>query len=330
MVDFYYNDQGYLIFEKITKRYNPFITVIIGGRGIGKTYSVLKYLIDNNKKFIFVRRTSSEREFLRNIEYNPLKPFVDNLVIQNGKYSDKYFNDKKLICHCVNLSTVSKIRGLKGDEIEYIYYDEFIPDTFEKKLFNEYEALLQLYETINRNREIDGKEPLKIVLTANSNNIFNDIIDGFNLTDYIFSLRDKKQEYKYIKKKKIFIGDIKKSPISEKKKDTYIYKLTKGSNFYNMSINNSFYNDYSNNIGLPYQLKEYKPFADIGDIHVLIHSNKPVLYVTGKNRGVAKKQYYKLTDFFRMHNIYLTGFFIRKSIFFENSFYASLFQEYMI
>lgn len=330
MVDFYYNEQGYLIFEKIVKRYNPFITVIIGGRGIGKTYSVLKHLIDNNKKFIFVRRTASEREFLRNIEYNPLKPFIEELNIQAGKYSDKYLNGKNLICHCVNLSTVSKIRGLNGEKIEFIYYDEFIPETFEKKLFNEYEALLQLYETINRNREIDGKDPLKIVLTANSNNIFNDIIDGFNLTDYIFSLRDKKQEYKYIKKKKIFIGDIKKSPISEKKKDTYIYKLTKGSNFYNMSINNTFYNDYSSNIGLPYQLKEYKPFADIGDIHVLIHCNKPILYVTSKNRGVAKKQYFKLSDFFKMHNIYLTGFFIRKSIFFENSFYASLFQDYMI
>lgn len=330
MVEFYYNNQGYLIFEKIVKRYNPFITVIIGGRGIGKTYSVLKHLIDNNKKFIFVRRTASEREFLRNIEYNPLKPFIEELNIQAGKYSDKYLNGKNLICHCVNLSTVSKIRGLNGEKIEFIYYDEFIPETFEKKLFNEYEALLQLYETINRNREIDGKEPLKIVLTANSNNIFNDIIDGFNLTDYIFSLRDKKQEYKYIKKKKIFIGDIKKSPISEKKKDTYIYKLTKGSNFYNMSINNTFYNDYSSNIGLPYQLKEYKPFADIGDIHVLIHCNKPILYVTSKNRGVAKKQYFKLSDFFKVHNIYLTGFFIRKSIFFENSFYASLFQDYMI
>ena len=206
MVDFYYNEQGYLIFEKIVKRYNPFITVIIGGRGIGKTYSVLKHLIDNNKKFIFVRRTASEREFLRNIEYNPLKPFIEELNIQAGKYSDKYLNGKNLICHCVNLSTVSKIRGLNGEKIEFIYYDEFIPETFEKKLFNEYEALLQLYETINRNREIDGKDPLKIVLTANSNNIFNDIIDGFNLTDYIFSLRDKKQEYKYIKKKKIFIG----------------------------------------------------------------------------------------------------------------------------
>ena len=53
MVEFYYNDKGYLTFEKITKRYYPYFTIIIGGRGIGKTFSVLKYLIDNNKKIYF-------------------------------------------------------------------------------------------------------------------------------------------------------------------------------------------------------------------------------------------------------------------------------------
>ena len=40
------------------------------------------------KKFIFVRRTASEREFLRNIEYNPLKPFIEELGIDSVFVND--------------------------------------------------------------------------------------------------------------------------------------------------------------------------------------------------------------------------------------------------
>lgn len=327
----YYLDSGYLNIEKIEKKYNPYTTIIIGGRGIGKTYGFLKYLLDNEMLFILVRRTLTEREYIRNVKFNPLNVFFpDQLKIETGKYTDSYFVDDKLLCLCVNLTTSSKIRGIDGSMIQAIFYDEFIPEMSEKKMINEATAIFQLYETVNRNREIAGKEPVKLYFTANSNNIFNDIMDSLHLADVIFDMREKQQDFKYIKKKKLFLADVKKSPISEKKKNTYLYTLTKDTEFYNMAINNNFSNDYKDFLGLPYQLKEYKPFVDIGEIHILKHCNIPLLYVTFKNRGTAKKRYYNIVDFFKEYNIYLSQHFIRRSIFFECSALAQQFKDFFI
>ena len=191
-------------------------------------------------------------------------------------------------------------------------------------------ALFQLYETVNRNRELSGAPPLKMFLCANSNNVFNDIIDTLKLTDYFMDMRESGRDFRYIKSKKIFLGDIKHSPISEKKKNTYLYTLTKDTNFFDMAINNKFSNDYRDFIGMPYQWKEYKPFCDIRDVHVLKHINKNILFVTRRNRGTARKKYFKITDFFKEYNLILSRHFVRRSIFFENSEIACLFQDFII
>lgn len=327
----YFLDTGYIDMSQIMRK-NPYTVILIGGRGIGKTYSVLEHLLNKKEKFILIRRTTTEREFLRDLEFNPLNVFLDDgeFKVDTGKYIDKYIYNDEVIAYCTNLSTVGKIRGLDGRQITALFFDEFIPDLTEKRMTHEAHALFQLYESVNRNREFNDLPPLKLFLCANSNNIFSDIIDGFKLSDIFFNMRETEEEFKYIKSKRMFIGDIRHSPVSERKKNTYLYKLTEGTDFYNMALKNTFANDYRDYIGIPYQWKEYKPYVDIKNIHVLKHINKPLLVVTNRNRGTARKKYYRMYDFFKEYNLILSKHFTRKSIFFESSEIACLFEDFLI
>ena len=67
-----YLDNGYLDFGKILS-YNVAFNFLVGGRGIGKTYGALKYVVDNNIPFVFMRRTQTQLDVLMKDEYQPFK-----------------------------------------------------------------------------------------------------------------------------------------------------------------------------------------------------------------------------------------------------------------
>ena len=58
-----YDNNGYLDIEKIIRCGQPFI-FIVGGRGTGKTYGMLKYVLDNNIPFIYMRRTQAQADII--------------------------------------------------------------------------------------------------------------------------------------------------------------------------------------------------------------------------------------------------------------------------
>lgn len=332
-----YNKDGYIDIKKIMKEIDPTMLIIIGGRGIGKTYNVLDYLIETGERFILARRTNSEREFIRTQEdFNPLSALRYNNVIpefniEGGKYSDSYYfeGEENPFCFCVSLATSAKIRGMSGHNIKAIYYDEFIKDNNEKGIKDEAGGFFQLVETIGRNREISGEKPLKLILTANSNNIFNPICDTLRLTDIFLDMRKNDQELRYLKSRGVLLCDVKKSPISELKKQTFLYKLTENTEFYDMAVNNEYYNDISVYIGNPYPIREYKPFADIKDIHILRHSSNRLLYITYKNRGTARNQFLKVDDYLKEYGVFMKSCFRVGCVFFENMDIASYFKDFI-
>ena len=75
------------------------------------------------------------------------------------------------------LSTFSNIRGADFSDVKIIIYDEFIPEKTNRcSIRNEWDALLNLIETVNRNRELEGEESVKIILLSNATNIECDIL----------------------------------------------------------------------------------------------------------------------------------------------------------
>ena len=58
-----YTDQGYLDLDYVLSKKCPF-TLVIGGRGTGKTYGSICYALDHEKQIAFIRRTQTQIDLL--------------------------------------------------------------------------------------------------------------------------------------------------------------------------------------------------------------------------------------------------------------------------
>lgn len=272
--------------------------IFIGARGCGKTFSALdgatnpepkNHYVDG--KFIFMRRTGKELSFLLDSDkkgegMNPFKPINkknktniglrainENLagvynreVSEEGKY---LYND--MIGFATSLSSVASIRGLSVEDATDIIYDEFIPEKHVKAIGKdgaEFEALMNAYESFNRNRELEGKPPMNLWLLSNANNIYNEIFVGLGIVDLCEKMIREGKSDKYIKSRGLAIHILPDSTeYTKQKSNTALYRLTRGTNFEEMALHNNFaYNDFSL---ITYRdLKGYQPVCQIDDIYV--------------------------------------------------------------
>lgn len=223
----------------------------IGGRGVGKTYSTIKYL-DTLDFFIYMRYSVGELEKAIGNTDNPEdNEFykIDNKYstkkIQDGLYG--IYKDDVLKGYGVALQTFYKIRGVNYERAQVLFLDEFIPEKNARRILKDPpDALFNSIESINRNREFFDIPPIKLIACANSNNIYNEIFVALNvIQDVELTLKmDNKIYYDPERDLQITILDSKKDFI-EKKKTTSLYRLTKGTSFYKMALENDFaYNDF--------------------------------------------------------------------------------------
>lgn len=302
-----YGKNGYLNIDRIKK--SPFI-FLIGARRTGKTYGVSKYLLDNNRKFMYIRRTTGELEFAmseRNFAFrNMLECGYALTPVRDGKYNytiQTAEDAPQIIGSATSLTLVSKMRGFDASEITDIMFDEFIPEKHVARIPHEGDAVLNMYETINGNRELQGKPPVRLWMLANSNNLNSEIIGAFSIRQKIEQMQIKKQEYSEYRNMTIVLSM--NSPISEAKRNTALYKAIDDNQFTEMALHNSFsYDDFSN-IKKNYNMAEYKPRCRIGQYVILDHkSNGSVLVV--ENSVMPVSSVYDFTDYslkaFRISN----------------------------
>ena len=229
-----YLDNGYLDFDKILKVGCPFI-FLVGSRGTGKTFGAIKCCIENNKKFIFMRRTQTQLEMVTRPEYSPFNAINRELgyhieTVPNTRYTSDVMQGGKVLGTMLALSTISNLRGFSSDA-EILIYDEFIPEIHEKKIKDEFSAFANAYETINRNRELNGRPPLIALCLSNSNSLNNPLLAELDLID-IIQKKQNEGKSEYINPYRgIAVFLINNSIISKQKEETAIYKLTKNTNF---------------------------------------------------------------------------------------------------
>jgi len=280
-----YEKSGYLNVPAIANLSNINFYVLLGARRIGKTYGTLKYLLEQKEPFIFIRRTMTELEAMAaNGELNPFFPIDPEVYFERA---DKYTfyicrgleEEKQTIGLASALTTFSKMRGFNGDKFKYIIYDEFIPERHVQKIKAEGDALLNLYVTVNSNRELEGLPAVKMFLLANSNNLANDVLASLGITDKIDRMIKQGQEYSILPDSGLFILMSNSSPIAERRSKTAIYKLLdKDSEFYKMSINNEFaYNDRHD-----VRQKDYRHYTPIIKY---VHDEKTVFIVGRSVQG---------------------------------------------
>ena len=137
------------------------VSIVIGGRGIGKTYSTISFLMESGEKFIYLRNTDVQLRESASDFGNPFKRWnLDhgrNIEIHpEGKHYIISENEE-ILGYAAALSTFKNLRGVDLSDIRYVFFDEFIER--DKIRFDQFSAFANMYETINRNREVLVLEP---------------------------------------------------------------------------------------------------------------------------------------------------------------------------
>lgn len=293
-----YLENGYVNIPAIIKLGLPF-NFLVGGRATGKTYTSLKTVYEERIKFMFMRRTQSQADLINKKEFSPFKALNRDMGCNVGtqtitKYNSAFYNmvsdgDKDVpeglpIGYTCALSTISNMRGFDASDVDVLIYDEFIPERHERPLKNEGMAFLNAYETINRNRELNGRKPLQCLCLANANDLANPLFMELRLVRKAEQMRSKGQEISIDQKRGIGIFILNESPISAQKRNTALYRLSVDTEFAEMSLNNNFIGEESGIIKSR-KLAEYKPLVAIGEICIYKHKSNNTLYVSMHRMG---------------------------------------------
>lgn len=333
-----YLESGYLDIPAILHFNKPF-TFIVGGRGIGKTYGALKYIIDNKIPFMLMRRTQTQTDMINKPEFSPFKSVADDLnrdiaVSSNSKYSSVVYLDDEPLGYTCALSTIANLRGFDASNVKLLVYDEFIPERHERPIKGEGAAFMNAYETINRNRELPPKNqpPLQCLLLANSFNIANDIFMEMGLVNIAAKMQRDDQELYINNQTGVCMIMPNNSRISKAKAETVLYKATKDGSFNKMALGNEFVYDNSDNIANR-PLKEYRPVVTVGGITIYKHKSERGYYITEQDNGSKVKYNTDTVDlkrFLKKYGIALYNAYMADRVIFQNQLTKSLFEMYII
>ena len=293
-----YTPDGWVDIPAILACGMPFVFCVVG-RGTGKTYGALKLArersIGEARRFMLLRRLQSQVDLINKPEYSPFKSIDSNegfLTVSRplSKYTAGFYEAVKAddgnltptgpcIGYTAALSTISNMRGFDASDVDLIIYDEFIPESHERPLKDEAGALFNAYETINRNRELQGHPPAQLLALSNANDLGNPIFLALGLVNRAETMRQRGQSVWMDHKRGICLILLRDSPISNAKRETALYKLTGGTEFAEMALDNSFAGEERGDIR-PMPLKEYRPVVVIGELCVYQHKSNGTYYVS--------------------------------------------------
>ena len=335
-----YLSSGYVDIEKILSYKLPF-NFLLGGRATGKTYGALKTLYQTDTRFMLMRRTQAQCDLINKPEFNPYKVICNDLgvdirVRSISKYNALIYEDlgddaEKTLGYTCALSTIANMRGFDASDCKVLLYDEFIPERHERAIKSEGSAFANAYESISRNRELQGKDPLQAVCLANAFNIANPIFLEFGLVGICEKMKTKGQELYINRDRGILIALLDKSRISQQKNDTALYRVAGGA-FADMALKNDFaYNDSSDVKSM--SLKEYRLLCTVGEISIYKHKASRKYYISEHRSGTApeyKSDEVGIKRYQKKHGIMLYAAYMRGDITFENILTKSLFEIYTV
>ena len=294
-----------------------FLYLFIGGRGIGKTYSVLKGNIEDDNYIMYVRRTETELKNRCKPDFNPYitinRDIGTNIEVHRQGDSFIIADGEKKIGVAGALTTFGKFRGSDFSNVDYIIFDEFIR-TNRYKISDEETAFFNMIETVQRNREILGQKSIKVILLSNANTIDNAIIKSLKLGEIIHQMKKTSTEVWTDSERGIYPQLISNNnDISRAKAQTALYKLTKGTEFYDMSIGNEFVEDSFDDVK-KVNYRELMPIVAYDNIYFYKVKNKDILYCSYRKRNVDIYTSDMLTAFKRGYGLLFEYYITNKNV----------------
>lgn len=324
-----YDSDGWINWEWIIGQGAAFI-MVVGARGVGKTYGIMKYCLEHDRSFIYLRRLKSQLDQCAGSDGNPFKKLnadTGRNVTPRRTAGGVIFSDQdKIVSLGVALSTVANVRGFDYSDYDMIIFDEAIASDGERPIPREFNAFLNFYETVNRNRELNGERPVQCVLLGNANRLTNPYFSGWHFMKTALNMiKGKQMVWKNADGSRLMIM-LCDSSISARKADTALYKNA-SKDFINMALDNAFRTDGTNIRSMP--IREFNHVVTIGDIGIYKHKSKRLYYVSFLTNGNSTYESYGIglkmfqLDFYNLKLYYL----INKIVYFENYEAELIFRE---
>lgn len=240
-----------------TASHNCLFNYILGIRGAGKTYGLLKYLVERYEKtgnrFLYVRRTDEELKKLTTQKHGRLFNHVQVEFEGHDLWAEAnvLHYDKEICGYAQALTTARKMKSDALDNVRDIVFDEFIIDTVsgqQRYITDEVTAFLELYESVARPGARDYD--VRVWFLGNALSSTNPYFTYFNLqlpynTD--------------IWKKNDFLVQLVAPPeLIEAKQGTRFYKMIEGSAYAAYASENKFLRDNPHFIGKKPRDAEYQ------------------------------------------------------------------------
>lgn len=302
-----YNDGYYHVSKDLRDYPNLWLYVVWSRRGPGKTYSFLYHCIKDNIKFLYLKRTKEDVNFLctkiqvtddpeaEPVDPDPFAPINEDhgtnihiFQIKDGMAGFWECNEEgerigNALGYCIAFSLVSKLKGFNMRSITEMCYDEFIPQPTEVVRRSSGRALLALYMTVNRDREKRGFPPLKLIMFANAEEISTYETNILEITDDMAELEISGKTHFFNKDRMILLHHITEDeiPITEEEQGA-IYKGMAGTAWHDYAFGGHFANNDFTNVK-KISLKGYKCLIHLRyqrkDIYIYFNYNSGKYYM---------------------------------------------------
>lgn len=219
--------------------YNALLNILIGERGVGKTYGASKLVtsdfIKKKRQFVYLRRYKTELSKSFKKFFEALKKeneFPEHTLETKGL---TFLIDNEVAGYGMTLSTAQQLKSSNFPDVYYIIFDEFlIEDGQGHYLKNEVNSFLGIIETISRTRDV------KVFMLANSVSEVNPYFLFFDLT------RPYNNDIKLFKDGLILLQYMDNEKYRQAKKQTKFGRLVAGTDYEDFAINNKFIDENKN------------------------------------------------------------------------------------
>lgn len=298
-----------MIYSTVIGRSDMPFQLFLGGRGIGKTFSALEDVANNTEECtLWCRRYGDEMaDVCEGGLFTALqaKGKALNMRAEMKKTAaiGYIYRDDEKVGYVTGISCFAKKRGVDYPDITRIIVDEISPEEHRPYFKGEGKALLNMYESINRNRELDGKNPVKLIMMSNCVKLDTPIFLTIpNLLKKIQTMISTGERRHTDRDMGLYIEIMENIELSEKKSKTALYKLlgTK-SEITRSNVENSFVKDdltvvrKRKNVNI----QEYDPVMMYGDISIYEHKSNGAYYVSREESSAKLKFVESQKDLFR-------------------------------
>lgn len=330
-----YND-GYYHFGKDFEDYpEADIFIVWSKRGPGKTYSALRYAHEHNKRIVYLRRTLKDIQMITSTgpngedrsPYAPLNRDLGwNIKPVITKDSAAFYEADSEGSPCglpvadlIALSQVKDVKGFNMADCDWIIFDEFVPIPGTVTRRAEGEMFLSIYDSIARDRIKRGKEPVKLILFANAEDVSTSITRAMEVIDDLVEVTymNTPIHIKYDMERGAVYHHISidELPMTNKEASRGLARFMKNTSWYEKEYIGHFTNNDFTSINKR-SLKNARPYIhliykrydyyvylyeDTGKYYICSTQSKNCLRTYNLNRENEQKKFY-LSEYFELRN----------------------------